>query len=163
MSVEYAYHLLFMGVLIWFAALLAACLVRTVIGPRITDRVLSVNMIGTMVISCIVVLSVMLKESYLVDVALIYAMISFISVLILASVYLPSRKVRGRIRGSVEEETETEPRGAEQIRVPEREKEERETAKAEKTGAQRAETKPGQSVKKRSSKGKKREKIVSRE
>ena len=94
MSVDQAYHYLFIGVLIYLALLITAGLIRAVIGPLITDRVLSINMIGTLVIGCIAVLSVMLAESYLVDVALIYAMISFLSVLILVSVYLPHRKVR---------------------------------------------------------------------
>ncbi len=103
MTVENAYYYLYMAALIWFALLLTVTLVRAVIGPRITDRVLSINMIGTMVISCIAVLSVMLKESYLVDVALIYAMISFIAVLILITIYLPKDKLRGRF---AEEEKE---------------------------------------------------------
>ena len=92
-----------MIVLIWFAGLLTVTLIRAIIGPRITDRVLSINMIGTMVICCIAVLSVMLKESYLVDVALIYAMISFVSVLILITIYLPDRKLRGRFSEESEE------------------------------------------------------------
>ncbi len=103
MTLEKAYYLLFMIVLIWFALLITVTLIRSIIGPRITDRVLSVNMIGTMVICCIAVLSVMLQESYLVDVALIYAMVSFISVLILISVYLPDRKLRGRFSEESEE------------------------------------------------------------
>ena len=88
MSVEAAYHYLYMGVLIILALLATVMLIRAIIGPRITDRVLSVNMIGTIVISCIAVLSVMLQESYLVDVALIYAMISFLAVVVLTRVYL---------------------------------------------------------------------------
>nr|MCR4744675.1 sodium:proton antiporter [Lachnospiraceae bacterium] len=68
--------------------------IRAVKGPRVTDRILSVNMIGTMVISSILILSQMLGENYLIDVALIYAMISFLSVIILAAVYIPSRKKR---------------------------------------------------------------------
>ncbi len=95
MSIDKAYYILYMIVLCWFAVLITASLIRSIIGPRITDRVLAINMIGTMVICCIAVLSVMQKESYLVDVALIYAMVSFVSVLILVSVYLPAKKVRG--------------------------------------------------------------------
>ncbi len=95
MTIERAYYILYMIVLCWFAVLITASLIRSIIGPRITDRVLAINMIGTMVICCISVLSVMQKESYLVDVALIYAMVSFVSVLILVSVYLPAKKVRG--------------------------------------------------------------------
>ena len=96
MTVDKAYLYLYMGVLIWFSLLITVGMIRAIIGPRITDRVLSINMISTMVISCIAVLSVLLAESYLVDVALIYAMISFISVLILISIYLPGRKLRSR-------------------------------------------------------------------
>ncbi|MCR5283467.1 MAG: cation:proton antiporter [Lachnospiraceae bacterium] len=94
MTVENAYIYLFTAALIWFALLITVGLIRAIIGPRITDRVLSINMISTMVISCIAILAVYLKESYLVDVALIYAMVSFVSVLILISIYLPGRTVR---------------------------------------------------------------------
>ena len=94
MTIERAYFILYMIVLCWFAVLITASLIRSIIGPRITDRVMAINMIGTMVICCIAILSVMQKESYLVDVALIYAMISFIAVLILISVYLPNRQLR---------------------------------------------------------------------
>ena len=99
MDIERAYFILFMIVLCWFSLLITVMLIRSVKGPGITDRVLAINMIGTMVISCIAVLSVMLDESYLCDVALIYAMISFISVLILISVYIPKRKIRGMFDG----------------------------------------------------------------
>ena len=65
--------------------------IRSIIGPRSTDRILSVNMLGTMTICSIAVLSVLLDEGYLADVALIYAMISFVAVLMMASVFVPSR------------------------------------------------------------------------
>ena len=106
MNVEQAYFILYMTVLCTLAILVTVMLIRAIKGPRISDRVLSVNMIGTMVICCIAILSVMLKESYLADVALIYAMISFVSVLILISVYLPSRKLRDMYdRGETEDKT----------------------------------------------------------
>ncbi len=94
MTVENAYRLLYSAVLTVFSILIFAMLIRSVIGPRITDRILSVNMIGTMVISCIAVLSRLLEENYLVDVALIYTMISFVSVLVLALVYIPGLPAR---------------------------------------------------------------------
>ena len=56
-------------------------------GPRIADRIIAVNMIGTMVILILAILSVYLEESYLVDVCLIYAMISFLGVVVLCKVY----------------------------------------------------------------------------
>lgn len=108
MSIERAYYLLYMSALIWFSLLIFAMLVRSIIGPRVTDRILSINMIGTMVICCIAILSRLLKESYLVDVALIYAMISFISVLILATIYIPNRQTRGKYAKNVKEELKKE-------------------------------------------------------
>ena len=88
MNIEHAYHLLYLGALIFLAVLIGIMLIRAVIGPRITDRILAINMLGTMVISSIAILSRYLAEGYLVDVALIYAMISLVVVTMLASLYV---------------------------------------------------------------------------
>lgn len=88
MTVELAYQYLFTGALTILAVLIGIILVRSIIGPRIIDRILCINMIGTLVICSIAILSQMLKESYLTDIAIIYAMLSFLTVLILASVYI---------------------------------------------------------------------------
>ncbi len=69
------------------AVLIIVSLIRSVRGPRIADRIIAVNMIGTMVILILAILSVYLEESYLVDVCLIYAMISFLGVVVLCKVY----------------------------------------------------------------------------
>ena len=69
------------------AVLIVACLVRSVLGPRVTDRIVAVNSIGTMTIVIIAILSVLLEESYLLDVCLIYAMISFVAVIVLTKIY----------------------------------------------------------------------------
>ena len=84
---ESAYQTLFTGALIFLALLVILCLYRAIRGPRITDRIVAVNMISTMVIVMIGILSLMLKEGYLADVALIYAMISFLAVVVLCKVY----------------------------------------------------------------------------
>lgn len=94
MSINEAYHSLYNVSLIVLSILIGIMLLKAVIGPRVTDRILSINMIGTMVISSILILSQMLEEYYLIDVSLIYAMISFLSVIILAAVYIPSKKKR---------------------------------------------------------------------
>ena len=109
MSIETAYHIIFSASLIWFSILILAMLIRSIMGPRITDRILCINMIGTMVICCIAILSRMLNESYLIDVALIYAMISFISVVILATVYIPNHRHREKFGKQAEEEVSAEP------------------------------------------------------
>ena len=94
MSVDKAYELLYMGAVIWFGILIFIMLVRAIYGPRVTDRILSINMIGTMVISIICILTFVLKEDYLLDVALLYAMISFVAVLILSATYIPKEPTR---------------------------------------------------------------------
>lgn len=87
-GLETAYHILFTGVLIILAIFLILCLVRAVIGPRVPDRVVSVNMMGTMTIVIIAILALMLDEGYLADICLIYAMISFLAVIVLSKVYM---------------------------------------------------------------------------
>ena len=88
MSVETAYQYLFLNALIVMGILMGLVLIRSIIGPRITDRILCINMIGTQVICSIAILSRYQRESYLVDISLIYAMISLLTVLILTSVYI---------------------------------------------------------------------------
>lgn len=91
MTVAEAYRILYSAALLVLAVLIGVMLIRSVRGPRVTDRILSINMIGTMVIASIAILSVMLGEPYLADVSLIYAMVSFVAVLILTMTYLPAR------------------------------------------------------------------------
>ena len=61
------------------AIMLLFCLIRAVRGPRIADRLVAVNMMGTMVMVMISLLAVVKDQGYLVDICLIYAMISFLS------------------------------------------------------------------------------------
>lgn len=82
------YHYIYITALIILAIMLFACLARAIKGPRIADRLVSVNMMGTMVIVMIAILALMLNEGYLVDVCLVYAMISFLAVVILSKVYI---------------------------------------------------------------------------
>ena len=87
-GLEQAYQILFVGILIVLAVLVVLCLVRAIIGPRIADRVVAVNMTGTMVIVMIAVLALMMGEGYLVDICIIYALISFLAVIVLTKVYM---------------------------------------------------------------------------
>ena len=81
------YIVFFYGILSVLAVMLVLCLIRAVIGPRIADRLIAVNMMGTMVMVIISILSVVMNEGYLVDICLIYAMISFLAVVVLTKVY----------------------------------------------------------------------------
>lgn len=87
-GLEAAYQGLFTMALIILAVLVILCLVRAIIGPRTADRIVSVNMMGTMVIVIIAILTVMLGEGYLADICIIYAMISFLAVIVLTKVYM---------------------------------------------------------------------------
>ena len=83
-----AYNLLFTIALAVLGVLLFLCLLRAILGPRIADRVVGINMIGTIVIMLIAILALMLGEGYLVDIAIIYAMLSFLAVVVLAKIYI---------------------------------------------------------------------------
>ena len=80
---EWVFHI----ILVVLAVMLVLCLIRAIIGPRIADRLVAVNMIGTMVMVIISILAVIMQEGYLVDICLIYAMISFLAVVVLTKVY----------------------------------------------------------------------------
>ena len=87
-GLEGAYHIFFMAVLIFLAVMVVLCLIRAIIGPRVADRVVAVNMMGTLVMVIIAILALMLEEGYLADICLIYAMISFLAVIVLTKVYM---------------------------------------------------------------------------
>ena len=78
---------IFYGVLTVLAVMQIFCLIRAVIGPRIADRLVAVNMITTMVTVMIAILAVLKGEGYLIDICLIYAMISFLAVVVLSRIY----------------------------------------------------------------------------
>jgi multicomponent Na+:H+ antiporter subunit F len=78
---------LFYGILSVLAVMLLLCLIRAVIGPRIADRLVAVNMMGTMVMVSIALLAVVKDQGYLVDICLIYALISFLAVVVLTRIY----------------------------------------------------------------------------
>ena len=54
--------------------LLLCCLVRAIMGPRIADRIIAINMMGTLVVMIICILS--------------YVMLSFLAVVLLTKIYM---------------------------------------------------------------------------
>ena len=64
-------HFVYETCLIILAVMLMLCLLRAVLGPRVADRIVAVNMMGTMVMVMIAILAIMMEESYLIDVCLI--------------------------------------------------------------------------------------------
>ena len=99
MSISDAYNLLYNGAVFILAVIMLTVLVRAVKGPEIVDRIVAVNMLGTLTIMIICILAVKLEQGYLLDVAIIYAMISFLAVVILTRIYLGVYLSRERRKG----------------------------------------------------------------
>ena len=68
------------------------CLVRAIRGPRLADRIMAINMIGTMIIAIMALLSVVLDADYLIDISIAYALLSFIAVVVLTRLVMLRRK-----------------------------------------------------------------------
>lgn len=103
---EQAYQIVFIGALILLAVLVILCLIRAIMGPRIADRIVAANMMGTLVITMIGILALMLGEGYLVDICIIYALISFLAVIVLTKVYMGVYKEKKEITKKAEGERE---------------------------------------------------------
>lgn len=91
-ALETTYYFLFVGILMVLGVMLFLCLLRACMGPTVADRLVSINMMGTMVMVIIATLAVMMEESYLVDICIIYAMISFLAVIVLSKVIMGVKK-----------------------------------------------------------------------
>ena len=88
-----AYEFLYNGTLIVIGVLLLFCLIRAIRGPRIADRVISIT---------ICVLAFLMNEGYLVDIAMIYTMLSFLAVVLLTKIYMGVYREKRRRREAAE-------------------------------------------------------------
>ena len=64
-----------------------AIFLRAIVGPTVADRIICINMIGTKIIIFICMLAGFLMEDFLIDVALVYALINFVSIVVLTYAY----------------------------------------------------------------------------
>ena len=80
------------GILFLLTAGLFFSLLRAIRGPRMADRILGINMTGSLTTAAIAVLAVLLEQSWLLDVCLIYCMISFLAVVVLAKISIASHE-----------------------------------------------------------------------
>lgn len=95
-AIEKAYDILFLGAAIFLALTIMLCLIRAILGPRLTDRLVAVNMISCKVVILFAVLAVEMDEHYLLDICLTYALISFLAIVVLSKVYTLSCERRQR-------------------------------------------------------------------
>ena len=78
------YHYLFWGALL----LLGAGLIYIIRSHLTVDRIIGINLIGTLVVIAISILTYLLGEDYLADIAVVYVVLSFIAVAMLCRIYI---------------------------------------------------------------------------
>ncbi len=66
------------------AILMLVSMIRLYLGPSIADRVVAVDAINTMTIAAMILLGVFYKQLIFIDVAIVYALLSFVSTLYIA-------------------------------------------------------------------------------
>lgn len=79
------FAMLFLSITIFF------CLLRAVLGPRTTDRLVAVNIISIKGVILILLFGQFLHDNQFMDIALVYVLLSFLAVIALAKNML-SRK-----------------------------------------------------------------------
>lgn len=67
---------------LFLAVTMGFCLIRAVKGPKLADRIVAVNMISIKSILLIVMIGINIGEDFLIDVALVYALLGFLAVVI---------------------------------------------------------------------------------
>ncbi len=82
------HNIFFLVFIVILVVMVFLCLVRTMRGPKLADRIMGVNMIGTLTILIIVLLSVYLDEESILDISLIYAIMSFVAVVVVSKIYI---------------------------------------------------------------------------
>ena len=84
------------GVLILLALFMLALMPKVIRGPRFTDRIVAINAINTMVTASICLLSRLHRAGYLLDVALIYALLGFTATTLLTRLLAADRQKEGK-------------------------------------------------------------------
>ncbi|MBM7581879.1 multicomponent Na+:H+ antiporter subunit F [Caldicoprobacter guelmensis] len=61
-----------------------ASLVRAILGPTVWDRILGVNLLSSKIVMVIVVFAFLVNKSYLLDIAIIYALFGFVGIVMIS-------------------------------------------------------------------------------
>ena len=85
---DLALRYVLLGGMIFLSITILFCLVFIVRNPRLNDRIVATNMIGVKTILLIIIAGIYLGQEYLVDVAFIYALLSFLAIVIVTRVML---------------------------------------------------------------------------
>lgn len=89
---EGAYRYLLIGILAVLVVGIFFGLIRAIRGPRRADRILGINMIGSLSTASIAAVAVLIEEPWLLDVCLIYCLISFLAVVMLTKIHIRQKQ-----------------------------------------------------------------------
>ena len=87
-TIEFLIPVLFFGLLICCAM----CLYRIANGPTAADRMVAIDILGTVVVGFVAIITAVSGKAYLLDVAPVWALVSFVGTLALAK-YLVGRRL----------------------------------------------------------------------
>lgn len=75
---------MWLPVAIFLAACILVILIRLAMGPTTPDRLVALDTINTIIVVSMVILGMAFKEVIYIDVAIVYALLSFITTLFIA-------------------------------------------------------------------------------
>ncbi len=64
--------------------LICLCFIRLILGPTPGDRVVAVDTVNTLTVASLIILGLIYREVIFIDVAIVYALLSFVSTLYIA-------------------------------------------------------------------------------
>lgn len=71
--------------ILFLSIIIIGSMYRAIKGPSAADRLIAINVIGTKTIVLILMISLVFRENFFVDVALVYALISFVASVVIAN------------------------------------------------------------------------------
>lgn len=86
-TTEFLVPLLIVGLLVCCAM----CLYRIANGPTAADRMVAIDILGTVVVGFVAIITAVTGKIYLLDIALLWALVSFVGTLALAKYLLGNR------------------------------------------------------------------------
>ena len=88
MDIQSIQQMVLLAAMIAVAIMMILTLIISILGPRYTDRLVAVSVINTEVNGMMCMLVVYFAKGYIIDIALVYGMIGFLAIVILAKLKL---------------------------------------------------------------------------
>ena len=88
MDIKSIQQMVLLVAMIALAIMMLLTLIISIIGPRFTDRLIMVSAINTEVNSFMCLLMIYFAKGYMIDIVLVYGMVGFLAIVILAKLKL---------------------------------------------------------------------------